>query len=209
MKTFTRGARAVALILGSLLVAGAAIGPLRAAVGIGNYAAVVLNGTRVSVASVTLTNAQIKALPTTGVQVVAAPGSGKWLRLIGVTYSTDTAAGAYTNVNPTYADIHIDLGGGTYAGGYVATDPSVTPALATVANMLTYAQQTVVQGLPYAEGYGGYTGVGYVSTPAPLRSAVENKALNVAADNSGSGNFTGGHAANSLKVTIYYAVESL
>ena len=40
-------------------------------------------------------------------------------------------------------------------------------------------------------------------------AAWENKGLQLAADNSGAGNFTGGNAANTLKVRIYYTIQAV
>jgi len=39
---------------------------------------------------------------------------------------------------------------------------------------------------------------------APVSTVYENKALAIAADNNGSGNYTGGNAANSLTVYFEY-----
>jgi hypothetical protein len=41
------------------------------------------------------------------------------------------------------------------------------------------------------------------------RNQQEAAAITLKADNNGSGNFTGGNAANSMKVTVYYSVEAL
>jgi LEA14-like dessication related protein len=40
-------------------------------------------------------------------------------------------------------------------------------------------------------------------------ATVEAQAVQIAADNNGSGVFTGGNSANTLKITLYYAVEPI
>src|SRR6476659_156702 len=62
-----------------------------------------LNGGAMIVSfTTTLTDAQIKASPTTPVSVVAAPGAGFRLKVVAATGVLDTAAGGYTNINTSY-----------------------------------------------------------------------------------------------------------
>jgi hypothetical protein len=49
----------------------------------------------------------------------------------------------------------------------------------------------------------------YVSTTSASVATVEAQAVQIAADNNGSGVFTGGNSANTLKITLYYAVEPI
>ena len=49
-------------------------------------------------ASVTLTDAQIKALPTTPINILPAPGAGMLHMLHGALFVADFSAGAYTNI---------------------------------------------------------------------------------------------------------------
>jgi hypothetical protein len=167
-------------------------------------------GSLVQRATVTLTNAQIKALPTTRITIIAAPGAGFWTRVLGVDYASDTSAGAYTNLDATYCDLFVGYAGSAdYAGGYVVDDAASTPALTLLTDVLGIAGQRLIAGIPYAEVFTVIGGAGYVVAPQNARSARENVALVVGSDNNGSGDYTGGNAANTLTVTVYFVVETL
>ena len=81
------------------------------------------------------------------------------------------------------------------------------PALTTLTGLIGGAGQHLVAGVPYSEAIG--SGALYVVAPQNARSVRENVALNVWGDNNGSGDWTGGNAANTLKVTVYYVVEAV
>lgn len=157
----------------------------------------------------TLTDAQIKALPTTAVTLIAAPGSGKRIRPLSVSYLFDTSAGAYTNINATYADVHLELGS-DYAGYGPVKDTAASPALTQFTDVLgTAADRIYDQAIPPQKGNDDGGGGFYVITTGfGNRNQQENAALKIVIDNNGSGNLTGGNAANTLKVIVYYAVES-
>lgn len=165
-------------------------------------------GSLVQRATVTLTNAQIKALPTTGITVVAAPGPGFWLSVLAVDYSSDFTAGAYTNIDATYSDLHVGWGS-EYAGGYLVDDSATTPVLTDVTDLFGNTTQGIVQGVRYSDCVPVAGAAGYVRAYPILRSTVANGALTVKMDNNGSGDLTGGNAANSLKVTVLYVVEAV
>jgi hypothetical protein len=170
--------------------------------------AVETGSTGVIARQTTLTNAQIKALPTTGIEIVPAPASGYRNKLLGLSFSTNTAAGAYTNINLTYSDIHADPG---YVGYGIINDNSVSPDLDTLTNILGTAAQSVFDvPEPNTVATGILSDGLYVQKGSAVsRVSVEAIAITLKADNNGSGNFTGGNAANSMKVTVYYSVEAL
>ena len=82
-----------------------------------------------------LTDAQIKALPTTPVTLLSAAGPNTFIKVIGVTYVTNTTAGAYTNLNATYVDLH-QLIGSYFASYGPINDSTTTPALTDITAML-------------------------------------------------------------------------
>lgn len=157
-------------------------------------------GVQLCSAQVTLTDAQIKALPTTGIQIVAAPGAGKIIRPFKTFLDTNTSAGAYTNL----ADggfITIETGGnglGQVIGNNAATSNSELTDLLGVASQ---------RGQDVDQSYQDYQATfdGVYSYSFAL-SGPTNGALTIRAYNAAAGNFTGGNAANTLKVTVLYLV---
>lgn len=152
----------------------------------------------VKVATVELTDAQIKTLPTAPVQIVAAPGSGKMIiPLYGITRFawtadyTNIAAAAFMGFNTSLlltADQTANSGvSGVLAPG--ASDMAVFPPI-------HYA----VDATPFHQGAG--FGLGTFAD-------YDNLALNFYAFNDAGGNFTGGNAANALAVTVCYIVIDL
>jgi hypothetical protein len=162
-----------------------------------------------------LTDAQIKALPTTPVSVVAAPGSGLRIKILGATMRVNQAAGAYTNVNTTYAVIaltHTSAAGDWVAQGPVNDSSMAAGALTIATNFLNsttpqFYDFTVPALFPYGKGaQSGLVGWNTSGNFAITDSA--NVAVFLSMDNNGSGVLTGGNASNSGAVTIYYAVEA-
>ncbi len=169
---------------------------------------------------VPLTNAQILTLPTTAVTVVAAPAAGLYVKVLGGSITIDPTAGAYNNIDATFC------GAFALGWGHIATKPQATVAalindssLATPLTKATdvlhtaVAKGTVQYVVPNFYAYsGGATsgtpswafGPDYVAT-----SDLSGVALQISTDNNGSGNWTGGNAANTANVRIYYALESL
>lgn len=151
-----------------------------------------------AMATVTLTDAQIKALPTTGVPVVAAPAAGYRVKLISGTISLNSVAGAYTNFN---ADGLLGFFIGTIRlSAKIYNDTGGTLASTSLTDFLGAAHQRIADlGMvldPDVSILGGPTDLGA-------------KSLDVKADNKTSGAFTGGNAANSMKVFAYYVLEQL
>lgn len=149
-------------------------------------------------ATVSLTDAQIKALPTTPVEIVAAPGAGKMLSFVTAVLVLDNTAGVYSNVEAgancrlTIGDFQASIWGDW---SWLLTDGSEV-------------------GVVTIPGVIGTLGVGAVDSADDISlagnsdylSAVENQPLRFQFANAGSGALTGGHAANTLKVTVWYGV---
>lgn len=154
-----------------------------------------------------LTNAQILALPTTAITVVPAPGASRLIMPLLYIVRSRISAGAYTNLNAGgFAGIQYN--GAFTASGFIADSLTTTPVLAyfsdffgTATDWLLYLQPYFQQVEPSSDEWGVF----------PVLHAtgnIINKALEIFVDNQGSGNFTGGNAANSLEVTTLYTVES-
>ncbi len=158
-----------------------------------------------------LNNAQIKALPTTGVTVVDAPSSSNVrVKLLAASYRFTTTAGAYTNINTTYADVSLLCGGDFIAYGPV-NDSTTTPALTYVTSLLGGTGAILYNlPVPYVVSTPVTGSQGYVLSPGlPTVASQGGAAVTIKMDNNGSGALTGGNAANTLTVTCYYALESV
>jgi hypothetical protein len=146
-------------------------------------------------ASVTLTDEQIKASPTTPLTIVAAPGANRRLQLVAATVASDVRGGAYTNVNALCA------GQLVYAGGSIAAS-LIFPYFADT--LVDFGAVVVNDFLP------GFQAVN-ASFPEPFvayvyQSAIANKEIQFVVTNAGAGNFTGGHASNTITIGVAYTV---
>lgn len=140
-------------------------------------------------ATVTLTDAQVKALPTTGVQVVAAPGANKLLVVVSSVWTLDNTHGAYTNFSSFVTTLNYGSTG--------------TPASAPYdeANNGAFADTSAVHLLGVFLGVGD--GAGQAAWFAD-RATVVDTGLTVKAVNASAGDLTGGNAANTLSVSATY-----
>jgi len=155
-------------------------------------------------ATVTLTDAQIKALPTTPVELVAAPGIGMGLIFMGAFFNKPQLTNEYTNISDLdIIQIIYDGVSESYLDRAFQED---------IASSITQITLLIGQTIPYQ----------FYDPPAPYRanqgyiepillvsnSTIENKAIVLQAITS-NGDFTGGNAANTLKVTVYYTIVDL
>jgi hypothetical protein len=156
-------------------------------------------------ARVTLDNAQIKALPTTPVTLITAPAAGLEIVPILGRVRLDAAGGIYTNINEDYSAIAIYWLGdfSTWALTGIVDDSSGSPRdLFKLSQMLRNTANTSIRLIPYHD----YFANGWVSAPVTETTTTEAKALSIAADNNGSGNYTGGHTSNTLRIDLVYMV---
>lgn len=150
--------------------------------------------------SVTLTDADIKALPTTQFEIVAAPGIGKMIMPLRTFSVGDFRGGGYTNLGNTAGMVvRVVLGSGTSVTasnqeGWIFGDNT---DVWTFFNDPTYWLDTVpVNNQTLSDG--GYS-----------LSDLENQPLKLRLDTEFGTDFTGGNAANTLKITAYYVVVDL
>lgn len=148
-------------------------------------------------ATVTLTDEQIKALPTTPIQLVAAPGAGKFILPIScVAVLNLQPAGQYTDAdNASWTII-------TQAQDYVSAVANSNIALIGIGDIVVFS-------FPFLNtGAGTFAGITHTA-PEYSSADIENEALYIADVWNGVTNYTGGNASNTLKVTMYYVVVDL
>lgn len=156
-------------------------------------------GSSYLVATVELTDAQFKALKTTGIDVITAPGANKIALPVSFAMTLDTTAGVYTNIS---ANSHLFLE--TDAGYYgLLIGDRAAETLTRLTDFITYnavafAFGNVIQGV-YSANY-------ETLVPTVLEiTGLINKAVRIRVINSG-GNYTGGNALNTFKITVGYLI---
>lgn len=150
-------------------------------------------------ATVELTDAQIKALPTTPFQLVAAQGAGKAIIPISCITIPNFTAGVYTHDADSSWQLAVS-GGGISIGGPFMADT----ALSSNSNIYVSQIACIEQG----PGAGAFTGV-LVTGSIAVTSSYDNSALYIGDFYNGVNDYTGGNAANTLKITVYYVVIDL
>lgn len=146
--------------------------------------------------TVTLTDAEIKALPTTGIEVIPAPGAGKAIYLMGAFLQSDFTAGVY-----------IDSGTGDESLVLLAATNYLSNLFTSWSGVLTSGtkQSSYINSGFVEPGAGSFTG----EVVNPLRVAssdIENAAVIIKDDFNGVPDYTGGNAANTLDVTVFYTI---
>ena len=169
-------------------------------------------GSSYLVASVELTDAQIKALPSTPVQILAAPPAGKAYLFLGGAIVLDASLGQYTNVSSfedNIAGITAMFSTGFGVMGYercadTFANVGIWGVQLAPASGRIYSPTDieVTDGAAVAYTQDSFDGL----LDGAMTINIDNYTAGYAVD---LGNFTGGNAANTLKVTVYYVVVDL
>lgn len=156
-----------------------------------------VGGTKVDVfrQSVTLTNAQFKALPTTPFLIVPAGGAGTVIRWVGAWLTFNNAAGVYDNPseNAYLQLVHLTPSFPTEASGLIFMSPVMVSASVWTAPVPPFA------GFNETEGY-------LQVQPTGSAADIRNVGLGIADIYNGNPDYTGGNAANSMDVTVLYTI---
>jgi hypothetical protein len=150
--------------------------------------------------TVTLTDAQIKALPTTAVEMVAAQGAGKVVLPVSVFAVADTTAGAYA-LNASEVSWNIAWNSSPQIRYIGATNGGVASLLTTPQIGFT----SFLVGASLSQGTGDFTGE-ILSVSGGFLSQAENLALVIKDDWDGASDYTNGDPANTMKITILYTI---
>lgn len=159
-------------------------------------------------ATTLLTNDQIKHLPSLSIEVVAAPGVGKYLFPFMAVVETDFSFGDYTNISDESlvlgaSDIVITLGENAANMFRAIPMAALGPTQSKrVASVVAPVQPTYPRSAATDDTWGN--SFGFLSNGF---DRVENLHWTISADNAG-GDFTGGHASNWMLVKVFYAIET-
>jgi hypothetical protein len=141
-------------------------------------------------ATMALDDGQIKALPTTPFEIVSSPGENRLIFFQSAMVVVDCAAAAYASGDFTGGSLAFTVGGQAVSLDLAATD---------LEGLLTDDSQRNLCWLPARQASG------------PQAAAIEDldamtdQPLMLAAVNTG-GDYTGGDAANSMKVIVFYLI---
>ncbi len=158
-------------------------------------------------ASASFTDAQIKALPTTALSIVSAPGAGFMIVPIQYLILVNATAGAYANIHASSTGLIQTTSTHVLMSGYIANDASTTPAQSMMTALFGAAGKrnlTLIPDFSPVTPADGWSIFGDVQ----VTSDIDNRDLELTVSNTG-GDFTGGNAANTLKVITYYTVEAV
>jgi hypothetical protein len=161
-------------------------------------------GATVFKATTTFTDAQIKAMPTSALTLVAAQGAGTRIQLITIDLKGDFAAGAYTNVS-TDGFVYASVGVGLENLSSAIANDSTIPLTHLTTIFSAQVSQSVLVPNTYAEPVDNWGNISYVTT---VSAASVNQPLYLFINNAAAGNLTGGNAANTLTVNTWYGVIS-
>jgi hypothetical protein len=158
---------------------------------------------------VTLIDSQIKALPTTPVDIIPAPGAGKAIIVFGGSIKFNIVAG-YTNVSASVGTgvTQLDLVGfGVVPSDNVNTITNNNQNIRIKLSLLSFNFQDTDHDVVNGVSSAGFT---KSVSDLNLNEALKLYCYNVTQNNDTDlGNFTGGNAANTLKVTVFYSIVDL
>jgi hypothetical protein len=144
------------------------------------------------------TNAEILAMPTTVIEVLPAPGAGKAYAIEGV-YMRGNIVSDYTNIHTTDAQLNFWMHDPVVA--YLLNDGTVSRLSDFFAPGINGPKvYSFLTPLAFTNSFGLVAQIG------DLNHMYENKSLTLEIWNGGNGDFTGGNAANSIKVTVLYSI---
>ena len=184
---------------------------------VGNFDRLALTGgADIRRVKATLSDAQIKALPTTPITLVAAQGSGTLIVPLDCFVVLDPGGGAYTNINTSYGAfpqlMYNNAGRWARCAAFINDSSLATP----LTGVTTYLGGTAKIMRPMLGNYeavnsGAASGLTewVINVDNDGTAGQLNQPLTISADNNGSGAYTGGNAANSLQVYLVYYVETI
>lgn len=155
-----------------------------------------------------LTDAQIKALPTTPVQLVPAPGAGKIL----IFHSAVVSKPAFTTPYGNTADfdgIYIGLvDSGVDRGWWKDSSSNGLDDLGQLLGSADNSARIFYDGVATDIAGTALDSIFQRARTISFNGNGINQPLNILGQTS-NGNFTGGHASNTLEVTVFYSIVDL
>lgn len=161
----------------------------------------------VKVVTVSVTDTQIKALPSSQVELIAAPGAGYSIGFVWALLQGNFAAGHYTNVNAAAYGL-ITYGNGNQLSTFIANDAGVMPVLGGFDAFFKSNNHVRAFLVPFAQEADPASTL-WGSTALVDVVTEDNQPIDLRVDNNGSGNLTGGNSANVLTVTVAYTVVAV
>jgi hypothetical protein len=144
-------------------------------------------------ANATLTNDQIINLPSSLVEILPAPGANKMILFHSAVFHHNFSAGAYTD-----------------AGGYriiiVYGDYAAEASILTLFNINPRDEISIVRQPGFNTSIPSWSGFEETSVPF-AKSSIINQPLKLYSDKPAP--YTGGNAANTLVIDIYYSIIDL
>jgi len=153
-------------------------------------------------ATVVLTDAQIKTLPTDRVLVVEAAGADRVIVPLSAWVVLDTLAGAYVLVGGVESSLNLVWGptNSKYASAILTTNAALTGTPAIVPGQFVF---------PFVSNPGAGSFAGEVVTElgaGMLLAEITDVELYVKDDYLGASNYTEGDPANTLRISVAYAL---